>query len=805
MSTFLNDLRYAARSLRRSPGFVVAAVITLALGIGANSAIFSVVNTVLLQPLPYPDPDRLMMIWESNSYRHRETNVVNPQNYLDWNDRAKSFTGLAALSWSSLTFTGEAAEIVQGRAVTANFFDVVGTPMALGRSFTAAEALPGGPPVIVLSDGLWRRRFGADPGIVGRPVPVAGGSATVLGVAPPALGPMPWGEEEYWEPFRLDPADRASRGGRYLLVVGRLKPGVSREQAQSEMTGISAALEREFPDFNTNWSSNVVSLKEQVVGSSRQVLYLLLGAVGMVLLIACANVGNLMLGRASGRRREMAIRTALGASRGRVVRQSLLESVLLALIGGAVGLLLASWAVDLLVSSGPPSIPRLSEIGVDPRVFALTAVTSLIVGILFGLPTALGNADSDLAAGLRSENTRTTSGRSATQFRAGLVVVQMSLALVLLAGAGLLVRSLQRLSAVDPGFDPRDLLTVAVDLPEATYGDTVRQIVFFEQLSERVRQIPGVQDVGAVNFLPLTPQGSRTSIHLLDRPEPPQGQANTADIRYADPSYFTTMRIPLQRGRSLNAADRIGRPPVVLINETMARQFWPGQNPIGQRLKIDMWKPDDQVEVVGVVGDLHPTALDDVILPMVYYPLSQEPSRSRTLVIRHAGDVTGLATQLRATVHQIDPDVPLTDVATMFTRLSQSMSDRRYPMLLLAGFAILAVILAAVGTYGVLSYAVGQRTREIGVRMALGARAQDVLGMVLGGGMRLALIGVVIGAVGAVFAARALGHLLYGTTPTDPVTFAAVAALLIVIAAAASYLPARRATRVDPMEALRSE
>jgi putative ABC transport system permease protein len=801
---FLTDLKYAARSLRRSPGFVIAAVATLALGIGANSAIFSVVNAVLLRPLPYPDPDRLVLVWERNIPRHQETNVVNPQNYLDWNDRAKSFSGLALLVWSQLTFTGDSPEIIQGRAVSANFFDVMGVPLALGRGFTQAEALPGGPSVIVLSDGLWRRRFGADRGIVGRSVPLAGGSALVLGVAPPALGPMPWGQEQYWEPFRIDPNDRV-RGGRYALVVGRLSPGVSRERAQAEMSSIAASLEQEYPAFNTGWSTNVVQLKDQVVGSSRRALLLLLGAVSMVLLIACANVGNLMLSRATGRQREVAIRTALGASRARLVRQALLESVLLSAIGGAVGLLLAVWAIDLLVSAGPRSIPRLSEIGVDPRVFAVTAGISLLVGILFGLPAALGDAHADLTASLKGESPRATATSSTTRFRGALVVAQMSLALVLLAGAGLLIRSLQRLSSVDPGFDPENVLTVSVDLPEATYGDGARQTAFFDQLRDRVKALPGVADVGAVNYLPLTAPGSSTGIHLTDRPEPPQGQEHIADIRYADPGYFTTMRIPLRRGRNSNTADGPKAPPVVLINEKMARQFWPNQDPIGRRLKIDMWKPDDVVEIIGVVGDLHPNTLDDEIRPMIYYPLSQEPSPSLTLVIRHASGVNGLAGQVRAAVREIDRGVPLTDVATMNARLNQSMSDRRYPMLLLAGFAALAVVLASVGIYGVLSYTVGQRTREIGVRMALGARGGDVLRMVLGGGIRLTLIGVVLGAVGAAIAGRALGRLLYGITPTDPVTFAAVALLLTAIAAIACYLPARRATRVDPMVALRAE
>jgi putative ABC transport system permease protein len=487
------------------------------------------------------------------------------------------------------------------------------------------------------------------------------------------------------------------------------------------------------------------------------------------------------------------------------MRQALLESVLLAVIGGAVGLLLAVWAVDLLVSAGPRDIPRLSEIGVDPRVFAVTAGISLLVGILFGLPAALGDVHADLTSGLKGESPRTTATLSATRFRGALVVAQMALALILLTGAGLLIRSLQQLASVDPGFDPENVLTVSVDLPEATYGEGARQAAFLDQLRDRIGSLPGVTEVGAVNMLPLTATGSSTSIHLLDRPEPAKGQENIADIRYADPNYFTTMRIPLRRGRNSNAADAPKTPPVVLINEKMARQFWPNTEALGQRLKIDMWKPDDVVEVIGIVGDLHPNTLDDEIRPMIYYPLSQEPQRSLTVVIRHASGVNGLGAQVRAAVREIDRGVPLTDVATMNARLNESMSDRRYPMMLLAGFAALAVILASVGIYGVLSYTVGQRTREIGVRMALGARGGDVLRMVLGGGIRLTLIGVVLGAVGAAIAGRALGKLLYGITPTDPVTFAAVALLLTAIAAIACYLPARRATRVDPMVALRAE
>jgi putative ABC transport system permease protein len=804
MQTLLSDLKYAFRSLRRSPGFVLAAVVTLALGIGANTAIFSVVNAVLLRPLPYHDPNGLVMVWESNERSHHDHNVVNPANYLDWKDRARSFSELASFSWSQLVFTGDAPENVQGRAVTPNFFEVIGIAPMLGRVFTAQEALPGGPPVIVISEGLWRRRFGGEKAIVGQQVPVAGGTATVIGVMPTALRPMPWGNEEYWEPFRLDPTDR-SRNGRYAMVIGRLKPGVTVAQAHAEMKTIAEGLQREYPDFDTGWSANVVTLSDQVVGASRSALLMLLGAVSLVLLIACANVGNLMLGRATVRSREVAIRTALGAPRWRIARQWLLESVIVAAVGGAVGVVLATWGVELLVRLGPHDIPRLGEIGLDTRVLATTAVVSFVVGVLFGLPTALGSGDETLAGGLHGGSNRTTADGRAARFRAGLVVAQVSLAVVLLVGAGLLLRSIARLAAIDPGFDPTNLLTVTVDLPSATYPDGVRQSAFFDQLLERVRGLPGVKAASAVSYVPLIPQGAATSFTVVGRPEPAAGQAPVADIRIIEPGYFETMRIPLLRGRALNSADGAAAPPVVMINQTMARQLWPGENPIGQRVKISWWNPEAQPEIVGVVGDVHVATLDGDFKPMIYYPATQSPSGGMTVVIRHSGAVAPVAGQVRAAVRELDPNLPVTELGTMYAKLTQSMSDRRYPMFLLLIFAGLAVALASVGIYGVLSYGVSQRTREIGVRMALGARSEEVLRLVISGGLRLTLIGVVLGAAIAAFAVRTLDKLLYGVPATDPVTFGAVALLLTAVALLACYLPARRAARVDPMVALRAE
>ena len=804
MEALLQDLRYAARQLLKHPGFTAAAVGTIALGLGANTAIFTVVNAVLLRPLTYPQPDRLVIVWERNRAGAQATNVVNPGNYLDWRDRATSFTDFAALTWSSMTFTGDAPEIVQGRSVTPNFPRVLGTAPALGRFFTPAEALPRGPSVIVLSDGLWRGRFGADSGVVGRAVPIAGGAATVVGVMPPTFRPMPWGSEEYWEPLRLDPSDRTRRG-RYAMVVGRLRPGVTRERAQAEMDVITSGIEREHPEFDTGWSANVVSLTDQVVGSARRSLLIVLAAVAIVLLIACANVGNLMLARADGRRREFAVRTALGAPRWRLVRQWLAESVLVALVGGAAGLVLAKWGVDLLVASAPTGVPRLAEIALDGRVVAVTAGITLLVGIVAGLPAALGVASAGLAGGLRGESGRTTADTGAARFRSGLVVAQLSLALVLLAGAGLLVRSLHRLAAVNPGFDPSDLLTLSVELPQATYPDSSHRAAFFSQLVERVGGLPGVSAAGAVSLLPLTPQGAATRFTIVGRPAPEPGHWISADIRIADPGYFAAARIPLERGRGLAATDRADAPPVVVINETMARKFWPNENPIGARLQISWTHPDAQPEIVGVVGDVRVSTLDGELRPMIYYPQAQEPSGYMAIVARHAGDPAGFSAAVRALVLELDRNLPVSDVATMSTRLVRSMADRRYPMLLLSVFAALAVLLAAVGIYGVLSYAVSQRLREIGVRMALGAQRADVLGMVIGRGMRLTLMGVAIGAAGGLFASRALGRLLYGVAPTDPITFAAVAGLLVLVALVAVYVPALRATRVDPITVLRSE
>jgi len=801
LDELLQDLRYAGRTLRRAPAFTAVVVATLALGIGANTAIFSVVKGVLLTPLPYRDPSRLVIVWESKGPSTR--NVVNPGNYLDWHDRATSFSGLALMTWVGLTFTDGQAERVPGRAVTPDFFDVLGAAPALGRTFTVDESRLNAPRVIVLSDALWRRRFGADPAIVGQAVGVAGGTARVIGVMPPTFHPMPLGHEQYWEPLPLDWSNR-TRNGRYAMVVGRLKDGATLESAQTDMSRVARQLESEAPHFDTGWGVTVLPLMEQVVGDAQRTLLMVLGAVSLVLLIACANVANLMLGRAAARGREMAVRASLGASRWRLVRQTLAESVTLALAGGAAGALLAAWGVHGLVAAAPPEVPRIADVRLDLTVLAVTGVVSMAAGVLFGLPAALSRSGAAIQ-GVPAATTRVTAGLPTTRLRGVLVIAQMSLAIVLLVGAGLMVRSLRRLIAVDPGFDPANLSALDITLPDATYPDSLRRVAFYDRLLESVRNIPGVQRAGITNWLPMTSGNSTTSYAVVGRPEPAAGQRPGAAIRTVDPGYFDAMRIPLKRGRLLAPGDRLGTVPVAVISEAMAEQQWPGQDPIGQHIKVDWWHPDASVEIVGVVGDARHDGLDATLRPTLYFPFAQESQGGMTLVLRSPVPPATLTRMVRGTVADLDKALPVADAETMYQHIAETMADRRYPAFVLGLFAVLALILAAVGIYGVLSYTVGQRTREIGVRLALGARPGDVLRTVLGGGLRLTLIGVALGAIGAGLAAETLTKLLYGVRPLDPTTFGLVSLVLVGVALLAMAAPARRASRVDPMVALRSE
>ncbi len=766
----LNDLRLAFRSLRRTPGFTAVVVLTLALGIGANTAIFSVVNSVLLTPLHYRDPSRLMVIWEGNS-RGNPRNVVDPVNFLDWRDRNHSFSDITAFTWRGMTMTGGSPEHIEGRAVTANFFTVLGVSPEIGRGFTAEEAAPGGPKVVVLSHAVWQRRFGGDPSIIGRAIPVAGGAVQVLGVMPASFQPMPYGpEDQYWEPFRLDPADRG-RKGRYAMTIGRLRDGVTVDAAQRDMTGLAADLSREHPESNTGWGASVVPLTEQVVGGSRAILWTLLGAVALVLMIACANVANLMLVRATGRRREFALRAALGAGRGRLLRERLAESLLLAVAGGAGGGMLAAWGIELLTAGGSVPLPKQTHVTIDGRVLLVTAVVTIAVGVLFGLAGAWENRAGGLAAALHGAGRRTTSGTRTARVRGGLVIAQVSLAVVLLVGAGLLVRSLQRLMAVDPGFDPRGVLTVGIDLPGATYARGPRQTAFYASLLQRTRAMPGVESASLIDFIPLAGEGAATSFSVVGQPAAAPGQAPVADIKIIDPDYFKVMQIGLKRGRALADRDAAGGLPVVVINEWMARALWPNADPVGQQIKVDMWAPDQAVIVAGVVADVQNDGLDGGRRAMIYYPLAQVPNGSMTLLVKTSGDPLTLAAPVRAAVRGLDADLPLGEVTSMQNRLLSSISDRRFPMFVLTIFALLAVVLAAVGIYGVLSYTVGQRTQEIGVRMALGAQVRDIIHLVGRQGVMLVGGGALMGLVAALALSRVLKGLLFGITGSDPLTY----------------------------------
>jgi putative ABC transport system permease protein len=805
MEALLNDIRYSARRILQRPGFALVVVFTLALGIGANTAIFSVVKSVVLAPLPYRDPERLVMVWETKPAQGRVRNVVNPQNYLDWQQRSTSFSALGLYMWRTMTLTGGGnPEDVTGRAVTPNVFEILGARPALGRNFTREDGFPDAPLRVMLSDALWRRRFGTDSSVVGRNIAISGGTALVVGVMPRSFRPL--GNEQYWQAFRLDPADH-QRSGRYAIAIGRLKPGVTRQQAQAELVGITRQLEREYPDFDTGWSARVVSIKDDIVGPARGVLWMLFGAVGVLLLITCANVGNLMLGSAASRHRELAVRTALGAPGWRLVRQWLVENLLLSLVGGAVGVVLAVYGVDLLVAAHPDSVPRLHEISLDTRVLLVSALLSIGVGVVIGLPATFGGRLARVGVALRSAGARTTEGGRAARFRAGLVVVQVSLALVLLIGAGLMVRSIAKLTSVDPGFNPDNVLTLTLDLPTGTYPDSApaRVTAFYSSMLERVRAIPGVRSAGIASWLPLTGIGAGTGFVVVGRPAPPPGQQPGAVIRIIDPQYLATMGIPLMRGRRFTDHDDAKAPPVVIISAALARKIWPGEEPIGQHVKVSWTNPDAEPEVVGIVGDALDTGLDGDRNPTIYYPGAQSPSSRMSVAIRAERSPLALVPAVRAAVHGVDPDLPVGDFAPMSAVITGSMADRRFPTFLLSIFAVVAMTVAAIGVYAVLAFAVNQRTREIGVRMALGAQRGQVVQLVLRNGLWLTVSGLAIGTAVGVIASRALSTLLFHVDPADPFTLAVVAGMLLLVSMLAMYLPARRATRVDPMTALRSE
>ena len=808
MGALLQDIRYGMRMLLKNPGFTAAAVLTLALGIGANSTLFSIVNGVLLRPLPFPDPDRLVAVWENVPEKGWDREPFSYPDYSDWKEQSKSFEKMAAYCYAGAVLGEEgSAEFVAGAAVSADLFPILKARPMLGRVFTPEEDRPGGPRVVVLGHGLWQRRFHSSPALVGREILLDGESYTVVGIMPEGFNfPLPGSPRAFWVPLATDPGTRERielRGNHYLLSVARLRDGVGPEQAEADLDAIARRLEKAYPDTNRGMGAVVFPLHEELVGNVRHALLVLLGAVGFVLLIACANIANLLLARASSRQKEIAIRAALGAGWGRIARQLLVESLLLSLAGGAIGLLAAIWGIDLVIRLAPGPIPRVGEIGLDWRVVCFTLGVSLLTGILSGLAPALRFARPSLDPDLREGRGGEAEGWRRNRVRALLVVSEVALSLVLLVGAGLMLRSFQRLRGVDPGLKSDNVLTVRLSLPEARFADGARKAAFFERLLEQARALAGVRAAGVVYTLPLSGSNRSNSFRIPGKPAAPGGDPD-ASFRSISPDYLKVMGIPLLRGRVFNEQDGASAPPVALINETFARRFFPGVDPVGRFVETDEEKTQRR-EIVGVVGDVRFDGLDSKMGPEYYVPYPQGPEASVTLVVRTASDPASLAPALREQVRALDPGLPLYDLRPMEDYLVGSVAPRRFNALLLGSFAAVALALAASGLYGVLAYSVVRRTREIGIRVALGAGPGDVLKLVVAQGMFLVLVGLVLGLAGALILTRFLSSLLFGVGAADPLTFAGVSALLAAVALLACLLPARRAAKVDPVTALRYE
>ncbi|MEN3334544.1 MAG: hypothetical protein V7641_3909 [Blastocatellia bacterium] len=812
MNKFWQDLRFGVRMLAKKPGLTFVAVFTLALGIGANTAIFSVINTVLLKPLPYAQPERLVYVFRMQPPILR--GPISRPDYFEWQSQNQSFQNIAAFSYNTYNLTGiDQAERLRGARVTEDFFTLFGMTAAQGRLLLPSDNQPGSPRVTVISYGLWQRRFGGDPGIVGNTIALNGDSYTVVGVAPPQFN-FP-SRMDAWMPAMLGESQQG-RGSNYLLVIGRLKDGITIEQAQAQMNQVAAALAAQYPDNDTNLSVLVSPLLEEQVRYIRPILWIMLGAVAFVLLIACANVANLLLARAMARQKEIALRTAMGASRWHIIRQLLTESLLLAIVGGGLGILLAVWAIDLLVAFAPANIPRVGEVGVDRWVLGFTLLVSLVTGILFGLAPAVQVSGSDLNETLK-EGGRSAAVNSPRQtlLRRALVVFEIASSLVLLICAGLLIVSIQRLTKVDPGFNPQPLLNADVSFPrlatspadkpaDAQAKQLQASVNFLTQIQQRISQLPGVEAVGAINDLPITGNSSiNGDFSIVGQPPWEPGHAPVAEFRLVTNDYFRAIGIPLIKGRTFNERDRLDSTPVILINETLAKRFFADESPLGKQLNALTDKPS---EIIGVVGDARQWGLDKPPDPEIYFSYAQiNFSAETSLVVRAGGDPARLGDGVRNAVREVNADAPVLRIKTMSDVLAQSTAQQRFTMTMMAVFAGVALVMAIIGLYGVMSYSVTQRTHEIGVRMALGAARRDVLRLVVGQGFALALVGVGTGLLAAFAFTRLLASLLFGVSATDPLTFAAVSLIMLGVALGACFVPARRATKVDPMVALRYE
>jgi predicted permease len=806
MDAFLNDIRYALRNLLKRPAFTVIATVTLALGIGANTAIFSSVYSLLLKPLPFPEIDRVVAIWDKEPRHGYVHNEVAMANYLDWRAQSHSFDQLALYRWWSVNLTGgNTPERVQGFLVTGNFFDVIGVKPFMGRNFTEEENQPGKDRVAIITHGLWQRRFGGDRDILNKTITTNGFVRSIVGVMPEGFN-FPYNADVYG-PLELSSQLTGNRQNHAFYVIGRLQSGASLQSAQADIDNITARLEQQYPETNTGLGATVFPIVADTVRKYDTGVWVGMGAVAFVLLIACANVANLMLARASGRQKEIALRAALGASRWRIIRQLLTESMIIALLGGALGVLIAVWGIHALQAANPGDAARFApgwnQLGINLPVLAFTIVLSIFSGLVFGVAPAWQVSKPNLNDALK-EGSRQSSGRSPA-LRSSLVVFEVALSLVLLVCAGLFFRSFLTLFKTDPGFDPDHVLTMNLIVPAVKYKEESQVAAFYAGLVQRVKTRPGVASVAAVNYLPLGGSNSSDGYLVEGAPEPPPGEENIGRYRVCTPDYFSTMRIPILKGRAFTEQDKAGAPRVVIVNETLARKHWPGQDAIGKRIRF--YGPIDKapwMEIVGISKDVrHELTLE--VKPEYYLPHAQDSWNGMVLVARTTVEPTSLAGAIREDVWAIDKDQPVFDVRTMQEVRSISVGLQTFTSVMTGIFAGVALLLASIGIYGVMAFVVTQRTQEIGIRMALGARRVDVLKLVLTNGMKLAAIGLVIGLAAAWGVTRFFSTLLVGVKPTDLLTFSVVSVCLLAAAFLACYLPARRATKVDPLEALRYE
>lgn len=799
----MRDLRYALRTLARNPGFACVSILALALGVGANSAIFTVVQSVLLRPLPFRRSDELIVVRERNLKAGFPQFSLSPGNYVDYRDHNHTLSGFTAFSRLGVNLSGGAEpERLRGARVTNEFFHVLGVQPSVGRAFTAAEGQFGAQKVVILSDGLWQRRFGGAKDVLGRQLKMNEELYTVVGVMPPDFS-FP-ARAEIWTPLALNAQNWQQRGGHYLSGVARLKLGTSLAAAEADLNSIAARAEKAYPNSNTGWDTTSTGLQESMVGKIRPLVMTLMAAVGFVLLIACVNLANLLLSRSAARRREIGIRNALGAGRGRLIRQLLTESVLLSGLGAALGLLLAWGGTRLLVNLNPNILPRAKEISLDASVVLFTIAIAGLTGILFGLAPAIHMAKTDLAAAFREGGRGNSIGFRRNTLRSVLVIGEVALALVLLCGAGLLMRSFYHLQSMDPGFDPHDVLTFRTNLPGAKYKTDEQQEAFYTRALDRIRALPGVTVAGAAQIFPLAGDDYILTFVQVGKPPVPVGNQPSAAFYSATPGYFGALRIPIKAGRDFTARDNAAAPPVAIISESMARQFYANENPLGQRLQIG-GGDDKPAEIVGIAGDVRDNELESKGRAAMYRPAAQAPFGSMYFGVRTERDPAAAIAGVRAAIREMDAELPLDAVGTVDALVETSLSQRRFAMLLMGIFAGLALVLAMVGIYGVMAYSVTQATQEIGIRMALGAGRGDVVRMVLGYGALLMSAGIVAGVAASLGAGRLLASQLFEVKSYDPVTYALVGSVLIATALAACLIPAFRAMRVDPVIALRNE